>query len=227
MAKEGRGCREILSATQAPARRPERRSHVSSASRPPTHESTREKHTDDDLDRLLNAWSQGEEGAADELATAIYPRLRKLAAARLAGWSGDISLQATELAHEAYFKLLSQTRTEWQNPAQLFAVLSRLIRRLLVDHCRHRGRHKRGGGAEPVTLGADLLVGDRRELDVLDLDQALAELALIDPVATQVVDVLFFAGLTHDEAGPALGLSRATIGRKWRFARAWLDKPCP
>lgn len=196
---------------------------MSSASSPPTHESTQDQPTTHDLDRLLDAWSRGEDGAADELATAIYPRLRKLAAARLAGWSGDISLQATELAHEAYFKLLSQTQTQWQNPAQLFAVLSRLIRRLLVDHCRHRARHKRGRGAEPVTLVSELLVGERREVDVLDLDRALDELARIDPVATQVVDVLFFAGLTHDEAGPALGLSRASIGRKWRFARAWLE----
>ena len=196
---------------------------MSSASSPPSHESTQEEHSFHDLDRLLGAWNQGEDGAAEELATAIYPQLRKLAAARLAGWSGDISLQATELAHEAYFKLLSQTQTHWQNPSQLFAVLSRLIRRLLVDHCRHRSRHKRGSGVEPVTLEADLLVGDRREIDVLGLDQALSELAQIDPVATQVVEVLFFAGLTHDEAGPALGLSRASVGRKWRFARAWLQ----
>ncbi|MEM8998328.1 MAG: ECF-type sigma factor [Acidobacteriota bacterium] len=177
----------------------------------------------DSIDALLDSWNRGSGGARDALAEAIYPELRRLAAARIAEWSGDVSIQATELAHEAYFKLIDQRRTRWKNEAQLFAVLSRLIRRLLVDHYRRRSRQKRGGGAEAITLDTDLLVGDGARLDVLALDRALAELSAIDDVAVQVVEVLFFSGLTHDEAGPALGLGRATVGRKWRFARAWLS----
>ena len=174
------------------------------------------------IDHLLDSWNQGLDGARDELAAAIYPELRRLAAARLAEWSGDVSIQATELAHEAYFKLIEQRRVTWQNKAQLFAVLSRLIRRLLVDRCRRQSRQKRGGDAEAITLDADLLAEGSGLVDILALDQALTELSAIDETAVQVVEVLFFSGLTHDEAGPALGLGRATIGRKWRFARAWL-----
>ena len=181
-----------------------------------------ETNSPDSIDHLLESWNQGSDAARDELAEAIYPELRRLAAARLARWSGDISIQATELAHEAYFKLIEQNRVTWSNKAQLFAVLSRLIRRLLVDHCRRRSRQKRGGDAEAITLDVGMLAEDSPSLDVLALDRALSELSAIDETAVQVVEVLFFAGLTHDEAGPALGLGRATIGRKWRFARAWL-----
>ena len=138
------------------------------------------------------------------------------------GLVGEISLQATELAHEAYFKLLRQDREGWKNRAQLFAVLSRLIRRLLVDHARHRERRKRGGDVHKVTLDATILAGTEPSVDVIVLEQALGDLTRIDLLAAQVVEVLFFGGLTHDEASEALGVGRATVGRKWRFARAWL-----
>ena len=174
------------------------------------------------IDHLLESWNTGSETARDELAEVIYPELRRLAAARLARWSGDVSIQATELAHEAYFKLIEQNRVTWHNKTQLFAVLSRLIRRLLVDHSRHRSRQKRGGAEQAITLDAGLLAESSGSVDFVDLDAALDELATIDETAVQVVEVLFFAGLTHDEAAPALGLGRATVGRKWRFARAWL-----
>ena len=171
---------------------------------------------------LLGAWRAGRDDALDDLAKVIYPGLRRLAAARLSAWSGEISLQATELAHEAYFKLLRQDREGWKNRAQLFAVLSRLIRRLLVDHARHRERRKRGGDVHKVTLDATILAGTEPSVDVIVLEQALGDLTRIDLLAAQVVEVLFFGGLTHDEASEALGVGRATAGRKWRFARAWL-----
>ena len=180
------------------------------------------KDSEGAVTELLGAWRAGQDDALDELAEVIYPGLRRLAAARLAAWSGEISLQATELAHEAYFKLLRQDREGWKNRAQLFAVLSRLIRRLLVDHARHRERRKRGGDAQKVTLDASVLAGAEPSVDVIVLEQALGDLDRIDPLAAQVVEVLFFGGLTHDEASEALGVGRATVGRKWRFARAWL-----
>lgn len=177
-----------------------------------------------EIEDLLAAWNQGQEGARERLVAAIYPALRRLAGAHLARWSGEVSLQATELVHELYFKLLGQTQRSWQNRAQLFAVLSRLTRQLLVDHARHRSRQKRGGALETVPLEASMLTSERREIDIVALDQALAALAAIDEKAVQVVEVLFFAGLTHDEAAFALGVGRATVGRKWRFARAWLQQ---
>ncbi len=185
--------------------------------------SSSDEDSTSNIDHLLRAWNEGQEGAQESLVAAIYPSLRRLAGARLADWP-HVSIQATELAHEAYFKLLDQTQTNWRNRSQLFAVLSRLIRRHLVDHVRHRTRQKRGGESKPVTLDASMLAIENREVDVLALDDALTELAAIDEMAVRVVEALFFSGLTHDEASTALGLGRATIGRKWRFARAWLQK---
>ncbi len=180
--------------------------------------------SNNDIDHLLRAWNEGQVGAQERLIAALYPSLRRLAGARLAGWPHEVSIQATELAHEVYFKLLGQTQTNWLNRSQLFAILSRLTRRHLVDHVRHRARQKRGGQSKPVTLDASILAIENQEVDVLALDDALAELATIDEMSVRVVEALFFVGLTHDEASTALGLGRATVGRKWRFARAWLQK---
>ncbi len=173
---------------------------------------------------LLRAWNAGEEDAQQRLAEAVYPELRRLAAHHLAHGPGDVSLQATELAHEAYFKLIGQTRITWENRAQLFAVLSHLLRRLLVDLARRRRRQKRGDGQEALTIDDEMLSAERIDMDVLALDQALTELAEIDETAVRVVEARFFAGMTHDETSAALGVGRATVGRSWRFARAWLEK---
>ncbi|MEM7585553.1 MAG: ECF-type sigma factor [Acidobacteriota bacterium] len=173
---------------------------------------------------MLKAWNRGESDAAERLATALYPSLRRLAGARLSQWPHEVSLQATELAHEVYFKLLGQTQTTWRNRTQLYAVLARLMRRQLVDYVRHRSRQKRGGHLDAITLDASMLAIEGRAVEILALDAALAELASIDETAVRVVETLFFGGLTHDEAAEALGLGRATVGRKWRFARAWLKK---
>ncbi|MEM7356827.1 MAG: ECF-type sigma factor [Acidobacteriota bacterium] len=177
-----------------------------------------------DVSRLLAAWNEGQGDAPDRLAEAIYPELRRLACFHLANWSGDVSLQATELVHEIYFKLLGQTRASWHNRAQFFAVLSRLMRRLLVDRARYRARQKRGGAAPDLTLEDSMVSFDGRDIDLIALDEALDELTRIDTQAVEVVEALFFAGQTHDEASTALGLGRTTVGRKWRFARAWLRK---
>ena len=177
-----------------------------------------------EITELLVAWNAGDEEARARLAEAIYPDLRRLAAFHLARRPGDISLQATELAHEAYFKLVDQNRVTWENRAQFFAVLSQLLRRVLVDRARHRTREKRGGDREILPIDEVVVRVEGRNLDVLALDRALEELEGIDPSAVRVVEALFFAGLTHDEAAAALGIGRATVGRSWRFARAWLQK---
>jgi len=190
----------------------------------PTRPTLEREDQSGEVTDLLEAWNRGEKGAEDRLAVAIYPELRRLTAARLVGFSGEVSLQATELAHEVYFKLRGQIRTSWRNRAQLFAVLSRLTRRLLVDHARRRSSWKRGGAIEIVTLEPSMRISEGREIDLVALDRALSELAEIDEEAVRVVEALFFSGLTHDEASLALGMGRATVGRKWRFARAWLQK---
>jgi RNA polymerase sigma factor (TIGR02999 family) len=177
-----------------------------------------------EITELLVAWNLGDATARDRLAEAIYPELRRLAAFHLARRSDTPSLQATELAHEAYFKLVGQERITWKNRAQLFAILSQLLRRILTDQARHRRRQKRGGDLEPAPLTDAMVQVDGTDVDLLALDQALEELAELDPTATRVVEALFFAGLTHDEASAALDIGRATVGRSWRFARAWLHK---
>lgn len=177
-----------------------------------------------EITQLLAAWNAGDEDARERLVETIYPELRRLAGFHLAHRPGDVSLQATELAHEAYFKLIGQTRMTWENRAQFFAVLSQLLRRVLVDRARHRSREKRGGDQEKLPIDEVVVRVEGRDVDILALDHALAELAEIDEASVRVVEALFFAGLTHDEAAVALGVGRATVGRSWRFARAWLQK---
>ncbi len=172
--------------------------------------------------RLLQRWTEGDEAARDRLFAFVYPQLHKLAGHLRDRHGGEPALEVTELVNEVFLKLAVQTRTKWKNRAQFFAVAGHALRRILVDSQRHRLRAKRGGGAAAVPLDEVTLAVEGHGVDGLDLDRALEQLKEVDGTAARVVELRYLAGLSHSETAAALGIGRASVGRCWRFARAWL-----
>jgi RNA polymerase sigma-70 factor, ECF subfamily len=172
---------------------------------------------------LLHAWNDGNVAARDRLLTLIYQELRRRAAAHLRRERLDHTLQPTALVHEAYLRLVDQ-RAPWHNRGQFFGLASQLMRRILVDRARARKMNKRSGQWARVTLDDAQAVTPPVDVDVLDLDAALTELATFDPRKSQIAELRFFSGLSLEETGRALGVSLATVERDWQAARAWLFK---
>jgi RNA polymerase sigma-70 factor (ECF subfamily) len=176
----------------------------------------------DDVTGLLHAWVGGEPQAREQLMLAVYGELRRRAAARLRRERPGHVLQPTALVHEAYLRLVGQRQTEWQNRAHFFAVASEMMRRILVDHARRRKTAKRSGGWARVTVDEAIGQSGPPDVNILDLDAALSELASLDLRKSRVAELRFFGGLSPDETAGALGISRATVDREWQVARAWL-----
>jgi RNA polymerase sigma factor (TIGR02999 family) len=175
-----------------------------------------------DVTALLQAWSEGDVQARDDLVPIVYDELRRRAAAQLRRERSGHTLQPTALVHEAYLRLIKQDRTDWQNRAQFFAVASVVMRRILVDRARGRKMAKRSGQWARVTLVEDAAQAAPREVDVLELDAALEELHTIDPRRSRVAELRFFGGLSLDEIASVLDTSNVTARRDWQAARAWL-----
>lgn len=173
-----------------------------------------------DVSHLLGLIESGDPKAAGQLLPLVYDELRRLAAARLASEGAGHTLQPTALVHEAYLKLVGDQRFEGRG--HFFAAAAEAMRRVLVNHARDRGRHKRGGGRVRLELldNAATLPDDPDM--VLSLDELLTRLSAEDAAATEVAQLHLFGGLTVDEAAAALGISRATAYRNWKYARAWL-----
>jgi RNA polymerase sigma-70 factor, ECF subfamily len=176
---------------------------------------------DTDVTGLLHAWRDGDVEARDRLLPVVYRELRRRAAAHLRHERPGQTWQPTALVHEVYLLLVKQDRTNWQNRGQFFGVAAQMMRRLLVDRARARSTIKRSGRWTRVTLD-DAIAEGQADVDVLDLDRALRELAAFDERKHQVAELRFFGGLSLDEAGHALGISVATVEREWQAARAWL-----
>jgi RNA polymerase sigma-70 factor (ECF subfamily) len=162
----------------------------------------------------------------EQLLPLVYDGLRGLARSQLRRERADHTLQATELVHEAYERLADQTRVNWRGRTHFFAVAAQVMRRLLVDHARQRGRRKRGGGAQRITLGglADRAGPDLDLEELVALDRALKKLAELDEREARVVELRYFAGLTTEEIASVLGVSERTVRNDWTFARAWLQR---
>jgi RNA polymerase sigma factor (TIGR02999 family) len=175
-----------------------------------------------DVSGLLQAWTKGDCGARDRLLAVVYGELRHRAAAHLRRERPGHTLQPTALVHEAYLRLVKQERMDWQTRAQFFGVASQMMRRILVDRARARNMSKRSGRWARVTLDEDVAQSQAREVDVLDLDRALTELAQFDARKSQIAELRFFGGLTLEETGKLCDLSLATVERDWQAARAWL-----
>jgi RNA polymerase sigma factor (TIGR02999 family) len=172
---------------------------------------------------LLRAAHTGNRQAAEELFAVVYNDLRRLAASYLRAERGDHTLQATALVHEAYLRMVDQTRVDWQGRSHFFAIAAQAMRRLLVDHARRRGRQRHGGSNVRITLSEELIGEDsERALDVLAVDQALAKFAASEPEKARLVELRFFGGLTAQESAEVLGLSLRTAERYWLHARTWM-----
>lgn len=180
------------------------------------------------MTRLLGAWREGDRRAGDRLIPLVYRELRRLAARCMAAERADHTLEPTALVHEAYLRLAGGSRPPpWRDRRHFFAVSSRVMRRVLVDHARARRTAKRGGEAVRVPLADARLPagGDgyrERLADLLALDQALTRLAAIDPRKSRIVELRYFGGLTVEETAEVLSLSAPTVALESRMARAWL-----
>jgi RNA polymerase sigma-70 factor (ECF subfamily) len=177
---------------------------------------------DPDLSGLLQAWGQGDVDARDRLVPLVYKELRRRAAAYVRRERAGYTLEPTALVHEAFLRLVKQNHPAWKNRSQFFGVASQMMRRILVDRARTRKGTRRSG--QWVRVPVDEAHASRAALDVdlLDLDDALTELASFDSRMSQVAELRFFGGLTLEESGGVLGISLATVERDWQTARAWL-----
>jgi RNA polymerase sigma factor (TIGR02999 family) len=176
-----------------------------------------------DLTRILSAVEHGDPQAAGELLPLVYAELRRLAKQRLAQEKPGQTLQATALVHEAYLRLVDgEVIQRWESRGHFFAAAAEAMRRILVDNARRKRAEKHGGRwARQELDDVDIAAPDPSD-DLLALDEALAKLEANDPVKAQLVKLRHFAGLSEEDAARALGVSRATVQRHWRYAKAWL-----
>lgn len=171
--------------------------------------------------RILSALTAGDAAEAEALLSLVYDELRGLASGYLKSERADHTLQPTALAHEAWMRLVDQSRVQWQGRAHFLAVAAQAMRRILVDHARSKQRQKRGGAWQRVELDPEL-VQTAESFDLVALDAALERLKELDARQAQVVELRFFAGLPVKEVAEVLDVSIGTIERDWRFASAWL-----
>lgn len=177
-----------------------------------------------DITRLLQAWSDGDRAALDQLTPLVYAELHRLAKRYMAGERQEHTLQASALVNEAFLRLMDWRNVRWQNRAHFFAVSARLMRHILVDFARSRGYAKRGGAAPKQPLDETVLVTSERNENLVALDDALNALARLDERQSHVVELRFFGGLSLEEIAEVLGVSVGTVRRDWSLARAWLHR---
>src|SRR5262245_45608948 len=173
--------------------------------------------------QLLDAAAAGDTLAADQLLPLVYTELRQLAAAKLAAEKAGQTLQATALVHEAYLRLVGgEQPQEWNGRGHFFGAAAEAMRRILVDQARRKQTEKHGGGRIRVDLPEELQAPGGKSDDLVALDEALTRLERHDPIAARLVNLRYFAGLSHQEAADALGISRGAADRLWALGRAWL-----
>jgi RNA polymerase sigma factor (TIGR02999 family) len=176
-----------------------------------------------DVTRILNAIEEGDPKAAHELLPLVYEELRVLAAQRLAHEQPGQTLQATALVHEAYIRLLGTEQQAWDSHGHFFAAAAEAMRRILVDHARHKRSLKRGGARQRVDLEEQAVFQeDPGAIDFIALDEALERFARQHPRKAELVKLRYFAGLTGKQAAQALGIAPSTADEYWAYARAWL-----
>jgi RNA polymerase sigma factor (TIGR02999 family) len=172
--------------------------------------------------QLLRAWGRGDEGALEQLAPLVENELHRLAHKYMRREGPGNTLQTTALVNEAYLRLLGRQQVSWQNRAHFFAVSARIMRRILTDFARSRRLLKRGGGTVQVSWDEALAVSQEQDADIVAIDDALNQLALLDPRKSQVVELRFFGGLNAAETAEVLNISEQTVLRDWKFAKSWL-----
>jgi RNA polymerase sigma factor (TIGR02999 family) len=175
-----------------------------------------------DITRLLQAWSGGDNVAAERLTELVYAQVRAIAGKHLRQFGGRMTLQPTELAHELFLRLIG-AEIAWQDRRHFYGVVSVAMRRILVDTARARGSDKRGGNEVHVTLSAaENAAGD--DTDAFALDEALEALRALDARKCEVIELNYLLGLKREEIAEVIGVSVPTVDRELRFARAWLKQ---
>jgi RNA polymerase sigma-70 factor (ECF subfamily) len=178
-----------------------------------------------DITRMLIDWSKGDRQALDRLVPVVYSELRRQAARHLGRERPGHTLQATDLIHEAYLRLVDQKKVRWQNRAHFFAIAAQLMRRILVDHARRRHRAKRGGSGVILPLEEGLVVAaEKSDENLLALDEALTRLASIDVRQGQIAELRCFSGLSIEETATVLKVSLTTVKDDLNMAKAWLRR---
>jgi RNA polymerase sigma factor (TIGR02999 family) len=177
-----------------------------------------------EITQLLVDWSNGNQAALDRLMPLVYTELRQLAHRYMRRERLGHTMQTTALIHEAYLRLVRQTRWRWENQAHFFGIAARLMRQILIEHARSHTRAKRGGGAGTLALDEAALVSQARAAALLALNDALERLAAVDPRKSRVVELRFFGGLSVEEAARVLNIAPNTVLRDWRLAKAWLHR---
>ena len=175
-----------------------------------------------DVTSLLRQAQAGDRVALDELLPVVYLELKRIAARQLASERPGHTLQATALVNEAYLRLVDQHSVDWRNRAHFFSIAAETMRRVLVNHAISRRSEKRGAGATLLPLDEATSFSNRREVDLILLDEALTRLATLDSVQARIVEMKFFAGLSNEEVAEVLSTSESTVKREWRSAKAWL-----
>jgi RNA polymerase sigma factor (TIGR02999 family) len=175
-----------------------------------------------EVTQLLKAWGAGDDKALKRLTPLVEGELHRLAHHYMVRENPGHTLQTTALVNEVYLRLVDINAVDWQDRAHFFAISARMMRRILTDFARSRNYRKRGAGVAPVSLDEALVVAPEKDADILALDEALTEFAVLFPRQSQVVELRFFGGLEVKEAAEALKISPETVKRDWRFAKAWL-----
>ena len=175
-----------------------------------------------DVTQLLLDWSNGNKEALAELMPVVYAELRRLARGYLRREPRPHTLQTTALVHEAYLRLIDQRNVRWQNRAHFFGIAATLMRRILVEHARSHQAVKRGSAESQLSLDEAIGFSKQPEVDLLALDDALVDLAAMDPQKSRIVELRFFGGLTVEETAEVLDVPPITVHRAWRITKAWL-----
>ena len=183
-------------------------------------------YSSEGITQLLIDWGKGDQAALEQLMPLVYSELRRLATNYLRRERAGHTLQPTALVNEAYLKLIDQKNAKWQNRAHFFGISAQLMRRILVDHARQRQAVKRGGSEQQrlSITSAEAAAIKQPAIDLLALNEALDELAEMDPQQGRIVELKFFGGLSIEETAEVLGISHATVERDWKVARAWLRR---
>jgi RNA polymerase sigma factor (TIGR02999 family) len=177
-----------------------------------------------EVSQLLIDWSNGDQAALDRLIPLVHDELRKMARRYMARQNPGHTLQTTALINEAFIKLVGQQDKHFQNRAHFFGVAAQAMRHILVDYARSKQYAKRGGDAPVVSLDEALTVSQERAAELVALDDALQELAKVDPRKCQVVELRYFGGLSVEETAEVLKVSEVTVMRDWSMAKSWLHR---
>lgn len=174
------------------------------------------------VSQLLLDWSKGDKAALDALVPLVHEELHRLAHRYMGGEHAGHTLQTTALINEAYLRLTDYKNMRWQNRAHFFAVAAQAMRRILVDYARRHHYTKRGGGAYQVTLEEAMVFSAETSAEIIAVEDALNDLAALDPRKSQIVELRFFGGLNVEETAEVLAISPTTVKREWQRAKAWL-----